>query len=341
MKQQQLSSRASSRILAERVFSQIDDHAVFGGVVPEIAARAHLEKLDAIIDAVMLDSGLEFTDLDGIAATCGPGLIGGLLVGANMGKAIALAHDLPFAAVNHLEAHALTVRLLEPVDFPYLLLLASGGHTQLLIVEGVGQYQRLGSTIDDAVGEAFDKAAKMLGLGHPGGPAVEVLAKKGNPHRFDMPRPLLRDKNCNFSFSGLKTKLRQTIIKLGSQAGNPGIQADLCACYQTAIADVLADRFARAADQLKNEWGGGLAVIAGGVAANQHIRDRLDETAEGCGIQLVAPPQRLCADNAVMVAWAGIERLSLGLLDGLNAPVRPRWPLDGQAAALPGAGIKA
>lgn len=323
--------RDDRHVLAEHVFSQLDAHAAYGGVVPEIAARAHLEKLDRLIEAVMLDARMDFTGIDGIAATTGPGLIGGLLVGSITGKALAIATGKPFLAINHLEAHALTARLVEPLEFPFLLLLVSGGHTQLMVVEGVGRYVRLGTTIDDAVGEAFDKAAKMLGLGHPGGPAVERLAMLGDAQAYDMPRPLWRDPSGNFSFSGLKTKFRQTILKLGEAAAKPDVQADLCASYQAAIGDVLAERFGLAASRFLERWGGNSAVLAGGVAANAYLRDRLQGAANQAGLQLRLPPQRWCSDNAAMVAWAGIERLSLGLVDGMDAPARPRWPLDEQA----------
>jgi len=329
------------RILAEHVFSQFDDHAAYGGVVPEIAARAHLEKLDRLIDRCMADAGLAFGALDAVAATAGPGLIGGLIVGSAMGKAIALAHDLPFVAVNHLEAHALTARLTDALAFPYLLLLVSGGHTQLLVVEEVGRYRRLGSTIDDAVGEAFDKTAKMLGLGYPGGPAVEAMAASGDPTAFEMPRPLTRQAGCQFSFSGLKTKVRQTILRLGATAAEAQIKADLCASFQAAVADTLCDRFAHAARLFRRQWRGDVAVIAGGVAANATLRQALEACADANGLRLCIPPQRLCTDNGVMVAWAGIERLRRGLVDPLDAAVRPRWPLDPTAEPLPGAGVKA
>lgn len=324
------------RVLAEHVFSQLAEHAVYGGVVPEIAARAHLEKLDRLIHATMLDAGLDFDQVDGIAATTGPGLVGGLLVGSTTAKALAIATGKPFLAINHLEAHALTARLVEPIDFPYLMLLVSGGHTQLLAVEGVGRYVRLGTTIDDAVGEAFDKAAKMLGLGHPGGPAVERMAKVGDHSAYDMPRPLWRDSSGDFSFSGLKTKLRQTILKLGQAAADVGVQADLCASYQAAIGDVLVDRFALAARRYRERWQGDVAVIAGGVAANDYIRRRLSGAADVAGLRLVVPPQRWCSDNAAMVAWAGVERSRLGWVDSLTAPVRPRWPLDQDFATFGG-----
>lgn len=328
-------------ILAEHVFSQLEAHAAYGGVVPEIAARAHLEKLDRLIEASMTDAGLAFNELDGVAATSGPGLIGGLIVGAATGKAIALAHDLPFLAINHLEAHALTARLTDRLDFPYLLLLVSGGHTQLLVVEDVGRYRRLGSTIDDAVGEAFDKTAKMLGLGYPGGPAVEAMAADGDPSAFDMPRPLTRQPGCQFSFSGLKTKVRQTILKLGSDAADRQVQADLCASFQAAVAETLCDRFAHAAKLFRRQWNGCHAVIAGGVAANKTLRAALEACASNHQLRLCTPPQRLCTDNGVMVAWAGIERLRLGLTNELDSAVRPRWPLDPNAEPLPGAGVKA
>lgn len=316
------------RVLSEHVFSQLEEHAAYGGVVPEIAARAHLEKLDRLIEAAMMDAGMDFDQLDGIAATIGPGLIGGLLVGATTAKALALATGKSFLGVNHLEAHALTARLMHPVDFPYLLLLVSGGHTQLLAVLGVGHYVRLGTTIDDAAGEAFDKAAKMLGLGHPGGPMVERAARSGDPQAFAMPRPLWRDPSGNFSFSGLKTKLRQTILKLGHKALDSQVQADLCASYQAAIADVVVDRFELAATRFQERFKGRHAVIAGGVAANDVLRQRITLASQARGLEPVMPPLRWCGDNAAMVAWAGIEKLNLGLIDPIDAFVRPRWPLD-------------
>ena len=319
------------RILAEAVLSQ-REHAAFGGVVPEIAARAHLAHLPGLIGEVMAAAGLGYRDLGGVAATAGPGLIGGLIVGAGIGKGIAMSARLPFVAVNHLEAHALTARLPGLFDgdgcgvtFPFLLLLVSGGHCQCVAVDGVGSYRKLGGTIDDAVGEAFDKVAKMLGLGWPGGPALERLAAQGDPGRFPLPRPLLGRTGCDFSFSGLKTAVAS--ILSGMPAGPLALPdaADLAASFQAAVTDVMADRVAHALAMMPEAR---LLVVAGGVAANQAIRARLAELASQAGLPWAAPPLRLCGDNAVMVAWTGIERLRLGLTSGMDAPPRPRWPLS-------------
>ena len=318
--------RADRRVLSAPLFSQLAEHAPYGGVVPEIAARAHVEKLDLLIAQALGEAGLGFADLAGVAATAGPGLIGGLMVGLLTGKTIALVHRLPLVAVNHLEAHALTARLVADTDFPYLLLLVSGGHCQLVAVEEVGRYRLLGTTIDDSIGEAFDKVAKMLGLGYPGGPAVERLARDGDPARFALPRPLQGTDSCDFSFSGLKTAVRQRILELGRAAAAPAAIADLCAGFQAAAGDVLVDRSARA---LRREAGRCRAlVVAGGVAANLYLRQRLEQVAGRAGIPLIAPPTALCTDNAVMVAWTGIERLRLGPVDDQAKAVRARWPLE-------------
>ena len=328
--------RGDRRVLSAPLFSQLAEHAPYGGVVPEIAARAHVEKLDLLIGQAMREAGLELTDLAGVAATAGPGLIGGLMVGLLTGKTIALVHGLPLVAVNHLEAHALTARLIAGVEFPYLLLLVSGGHCQLVAVEGVGRYRLLGTTIDDSIGEAFDKVAKMLGLGYPGGPAVERLARKGDPSRFALPRPLQGTATCDFSFSGLKTAVRHRILDLGAAAAEPATMADLCAGFQAAAGDVLVDRSARA---LRREAGHCRAlVVAGGVAANLYLRQRLEQVAEKAGILLIAPPLELCTDNAVMVAWAGIERLRLGPDDDQGMPARARWPLEELTPPTPALG---
>ena len=317
---------ADRRILAERLFSQTREHAPYGGVVPEIAARAHLDRLDALVGETMAEAGLGFAALDGIAAAAGPGLIGGLLVGATTAKTIALASGRPFLAVNHLEAHALTARLTDGLDFPYLLLLVSGGHTQLLAVEGVGRYRLYGETEDDALGEAFDKAARLLGLGYPGGPAVEQAAETGDPARFRLPRPLAGRPGAGFSFSGLKTALRRAVEALPAPDGQD--IADLAASFQAAAADTLADRTANAAVLFRRDCPAGrVLVTAGGVAANRSLRARLRQVAETHGLAFAAPPPRLCTDNAAMVAWAGLERLRLGLSDGLGFRPRPRWPL--------------
>jgi N6-L-threonylcarbamoyladenine synthase len=301
--------------------------------VPEIAARAHVEKLDLLVAQAMREAGLGFEDLAGVAATAGPGLIGGLMVGLLTAKTVALVHGLPLVAVNHLEAHALTARLVVELDFPYLLLLVSGGHCQLVAVEGVGRYRQLGTTIDDALGEAFDKVAKMLGLGYPGGPAVEVLAERGDPRRFALPRPLQGTKSCDFSFSGLKTAVRHQILALGPAAGDAQTVADLCAGFQTAVGDVLVDRSVRAMRRLRAERPDcRTLVLAGGVAANRFLRARLDQAAAAEGLVLIAPPLALCTDNAVMVAWAGIERLRLGSVDDQGVAARARWTLGELAA---------
>jgi tRNA N6-adenosine threonylcarbamoyltransferase len=316
------------RILANVVYSQLTEHRRFGGVVPEIAARAHLERIDGVLADALAEADLELGDLDGIAATGGPGLIGGVMVGVMTAKALAFAHEKPFLAVNHLEGHALTVRLTEQVDFPYLLLLVSGGHCQLLTVRGPGDYTQLGTTIDDAAGECFDKTAKLLGLGFPGGPAIERLAKDGDPQRFTLPRPMWRKPGCDFSFSGLKTAVRQAVEKL--PAGDKQAVADLCASFQRTVGDVLADRCGNALKLAPSST----LVVAGGVAANAHLRGRLEKTASEHGARLVAPPVKLCTDNGAMIAWAGLERLRLGMVDVLDFRPRPRWPLD---AMSPGA----
>jgi len=332
-------------ILAERLVSQLAAHRRFGGVVPEIAARAHLEELDRLIADAMAAAGVEFAALDAVAATGGPGLIGGVIVGVTMAKAIAAVTSKPFLAVNHLEGHALSARLIADLDFPYLLLLVSGGHCQLLAVEGVGHYRRLGTTLDDAVGEAFDKCAKLLGLGFPGGPAIEAAARAGNARTYRLPRPLLGRPGCDFSFSGLKTAMRQAIAPGGGDASvslAPAAVADLAAGFQAAVADVLADRTRHALAIFRARYPQGRTLVAaGGVAANAALRQRLAATAAEAGFAFLAPPQELCTDNAAMIAWAGIERLKLGLIDGLDFAPRPRWPLDPDAPKAIGAGVKA
>ncbi len=333
---------AEREILADEVLSQIEDHRPFGGIVPEVAARAHLELIDGVVDRALKKAGIGFGDLDAIAATGGPGLIGGVLVGVMTAKAMAAVRGVPFIAVNHLEAHALTARLTDGLDFPYLLLLVSGGHCQLLIVDGVGDYKRLGTTIDDALGEAFDKTAKMLGLGFPGGPAVEKAAKKGDGKRFDLPRPLKGRPGADFSFSGLKTKVRQTIEGLPKGKLKRRDVDDLCASFQAAVEDVLYDRTGNAIEAFRAVHSKpSTLVVAGGVAANQAVRARLQSLAQEKGFQFTAPPANLCTDNGAMVAWAGIERLGLGLTDDFDFQARPRWPLDPDAAPATGAGIKA
>ncbi len=314
------------RILSNEVLSQIEDHAAYGGVVPEIAARAHVEVMDALVKRALAEAGLSLADMDGVAAAAGPGLIGGVMVGLTTAKALALVAQKPFLAVNHLEAHALSPRLTDGVAFPYLLLLASGGHTQLLVVKGVGDYLRLGTTIDDAIGEAFDKVAKMLGLPYPGGPQVERLALEGDAKRFTFPRPLIGRKEPDFSLSGLKTAVRIEAEKIAPLSEQD--VRDLCASFQRAIVESIIDRTRMAFERL-NEMNIPVTalVIAGGVAANRAIRGGLESLAMQKNLPLIAPPLALCTDNGAMIAWAGIERLSLGLTDGLDFAPRARWPL--------------
>ena len=313
------------------VQSQLAEHAPYGGVVPEIAARAHLDHLDALVRRALDDADCSFDDLDGVAAAAGPGLIGGLIVGTMAAKGIAWAARKPFVAVNHLEAHALTARLSDAVDFPYLLLLVSGGHSQLLACAGGGEYRQLGTTLDDAAGEAFDKSAKLLGLPYPGGPALAERAASGNPRRFPLPRPMLGRESCDFSFSGLKTAVREAASEI--DPNDAAAVADLAASVELAICDCLVDRTSRALRWFRSRCPRGTALVAaGGVAANARLRTRLAALAEDAGLTFVAPPPALCTDNGAMIAWAGLERLRRGLTDALDAPVRPRWPLD------PGAG---
>jgi N6-L-threonylcarbamoyladenine synthase len=309
------------------VLSQLDDHRPYGGVVPEIAARSHLDHLDGLIRRALDEAGVGVGDLDGVAATGGPGLIGGVFVGVMTAKALASARGLPFLAVNHLEGHALTARLTDDVAFPFLLLLVSGGHCQFLSVRGVGDYALYGGTVDDAVGEAFDKTAKLLGLGYPGGPAVERTAADGDPARFVLPRPMTGRAGCEMSFSGLKTAVRQHRDRLADSFG-PREAADLAAGFQAAVGDVLADRCHNALARFEAETGqAGPLVVAGGVAANAALRARLSAVAAARGTDMIAPPLGLCTDNAAMIAWAGIERRRLGQSDPLDFKPRPRWPL--------------
>ncbi len=320
------------RILAHRVASQIKDHEVFGGVVPEIAARAHLSLLPGLLDQVFKDANLKPRDIDVVAATTGPGLIGGVVVGTMAAKAMAAALDKPFVAVNHLEGHALTARLTNDVPFPFVLLLVSGGHCQTMLVEDVGKYDILGVTADDAVGECFDKVAKMLGLSYPGGPQIEKKAAFGNAKTFNFPRPMIGQKHLNFSFSGLKTAVRQTIQKLHLQYGETlpdNVIADVCASFQTTVAKVLYDRVKQAFIHTVSENSAYKQfVVAGGVAANQTIRTALQKVCDEFKMTFHAPPLSLCTDNGAMIAWAGIERFQKGLIDTLDIKPRPRWPMD-------------
>ena len=329
--------RGDRTILAQRIASQDDAHRPYGGVVPEIAARAHAERLTPLIAQTLADAGMTLADVDAVAATAGPGLIGGVMVGLVTAKALAMADDKPLIAINHLEGHALSPRLADAdLEYPYLLLLVSGGHCQLLLVEGVGRFTRLGTTIDDALGEAFDKTAKMLGLGFPGGPAVERLAATGNAANVPLPRPLLGSAEPHFSFAGLKSAVLRA-----KEAGRFD-DADIAASFQQAAVDCLIDRTRRAL-ALARETAGPVnaLVVAGGVAANQAVRAALTSLAETHGLRFVAPPPALCTDNAAMIGWAGIERLALGQSDPLDFVARPRWPLDPDAAPVRGAGVKA
>jgi N6-L-threonylcarbamoyladenine synthase len=314
------------------VLSQVNKHAAFGGVVPEIAARAHVEALDLIIAKAMQQAGYGYEAIDGVAAAAGPGLIGGVIVGLTTAKAIALVKNKPLIAVNHLEAHALTARLTDATPFPYCLFLASGGHTQIVAVRGVGDYVRLGTTHDDAIGEAFDKTAKLLGLGYPGGPLVERDAAAGDAARFALPRPMHGRKDADFSLSGLKTALRLEAERIAPLSDQD--VADLCTSFQQAVVDVVYDRLRAGLRLFRERYGAPTALVAaGGVAANQAIRKVLHRLAFEIGTVLVAPPLELCTDNGAMIAWAGAERLALGLTDSLDVAPRARWPLDEIAAA--------
>ena len=313
-------------ILSNSVYSQVAEHSPFGGVVPEIAARSHVHHLDTLIKESMQIANVDFGQLDAVAATAGPGLIGGLMVGLTMGKTISLVHSLPFVAVNHLEAHALTARLTHEIAFPYLLLLASGGHCQLLVVNGISNYQRLGTTLDDAPGEAFDKVARMLGLEYPGGPVIEKLALAGNPERHQLPRPLKGRAGCDFSFSGLKTAVANLVAKNGR---DKELLPDICASFQEAISDVFVDRLGNATTLISPQQSKSISslVLAGGVGANEFIRGKLSKKAADLGLDFVAPPTNLCTDNAAMVAWVGYESMVAGVTDSMEAPARARWPL--------------
>ncbi|RWX75146.1 tRNA (adenosine(37)-N6)-threonylcarbamoyltransferase complex transferase subunit TsaD [Neorhizobium lilium] len=328
-------------ILSDVVFSQLDEHSLYGGVVPEIAARAHVEALDGLVEEALHRANVSLQDVDAIAATSGPGLIGGLIVGLMTAKAIARAAGKPLFAINHLEGHALTARLTDGLSFPYLMLLVSGGHTQLVLVRGVGEYERWGTTIDDALGEAFDKTAKLLGLPYPGGPAVEKAAQKGNSDRFSLPRPLVGEARLDFSFSGLKTAVRQAATDIAPLSDQD--VADICASFQKAISRTLRDRIGRGLARFSREFAAldvdPALVVAGGVAANQDIRRTLQALCLEHGFRFIAPPLRLCTDNAAMIAWAGLERLAEDMpTDTFDVAPRSRWPLDAQAQTLLGSG---
>jgi N6-L-threonylcarbamoyladenine synthase len=322
------------RIRSNVVRSQLDEHAAFGGVVPELAARAHVEWLDHIIRQAVDEAGIGLDAVDGIAATAGPGLIGGVLVGLTTAKALAASLGKPLLAVNHLEGHALTARLTDQVAFPYLMLLVSGGHSQFVLVRGVGDYERWGTTIDDALGEAFDKVAKLLSLGHPGGPAVERIARDGDAKRFRFPRPLLREQRLDFSFSGLKTAVRLQAEALAPLSDTD--VADIAASFQASVTEIVATRSRQALARFKDAFPGEPVrlVVAGGVAANRQIATALQQVAAEAGATLVVPPIALCTDNGAMIAWAGAERLALGANDPLAVAARPRWPLDSADMAV-------
>jgi len=336
-------------ILSNLVLSQLEEHRAFGGVVPEIAARAHLDHLDTLIKGALDDSGLNFKEITAVAATSGPGLIGGVMIGMVAGKAIAAAHDIPFLGINHLEGHALTPRLTDPeITFPYLLLLISGGHTQILVVEGPGQYKRWGTTLDDAAGECFDKSAKIMGLPYPGGPevqkiALECLDPKAAKVRFPLPKPLKGREGCDFSFSGLKTAMRNHVEHLPEGDLKREDIRDLAYTFQSTMAEVLKDRCNNAIERFKDTYKmkEPTLVVSGGVAANSAIRAALEGLCVKKDMRFYAPPLSLCQDNAAMIAWAGVERYRLGLVDSLDFKARPRWPLDPSAPPRHGAGVKA
>jgi len=323
-------SASGAQVLSSVIHSQIDDHAAYGGVVPEIAARSHVEMIDGVTRRAMSEAGLDWSALDGVAATAGPGLVGGVMVGLSYGKAAALARGLPLIAVNHLEGHAVSARLGAETTYPFLLLLVSGGHCQLLEVRGIGDMSRLGTTIDDAAGEAFDKIAKAMGLGYPGGPALERLAASGDGSRFELPRALLGRKDCDFSFSGLKT----AASRLAQACETEQDKADLADAVQKAIARQLAERSERAMKDYAEAHEHRLFVVAGGVAANKTIRRTLEDLATKHGFDFLAPPMAYCTDNAAMIALAGAERLEKGLTSDIDVAARPRWPLDETRASV-------
>ncbi len=320
--------RSDKKILAHIISSQIKEHQIYGGVVPEVAARSHLKILPMMLSEIFKQANVPPSNIDVVAATTGPGLIGGVVIGAMAAKALSAALNKPFVAVNHLEGHALTARLTDDVTFPFLLLLVSGGHCQIMWVRNIGNYQLLGSTLDDAVGECFDKVAKMLDLPYPGGPEIEKCATNGNPKAYPLPRPMIGQKNLNFSFSGLKTAVRRLIEQLKAQHADKlpsNITSDICASFQSVISAVLFDRVNRALIQLPECKS---FVVSGGVAANQSIRKKLQEACDTVNVKFYAPPLKLCTDNGAMIAWAGLERFQVGLIDSLRIRPRPRWPMD-------------
>lgn len=331
-------SDGNVKILSNVVSSQVDEHLEFGGVVPENAARSHAEKIDIIIKKAIEDSKCEFIKLDGVAATAGPGLLVCLMVGLSAGKSIAGILKKPFLAINHLEGHALTPRIFDKIEFPYLLLLVSGGHTQFLIVEGIGRYKRIGTTIDDALGETFDKTAKMIGLEFPGGPKIEKLAENGNENAYVLPRPILNHPGCNLSFAGLKT----AILQLSSKVKSEKDKQNLAASFQRTINEILNVKCRSAMNKFSSAYKKNkkVFVISGGVAANKSIRNNLNQLSKEMGFENFFPPTELCSDNAVMIAWAGIERFKNGIEDNLEVLAKPRWPLDPKAPFLKGAGVK-
>ena len=331
-------SDGNVKILSNVVSSQVDEHLKFGGVVPENAARSHAEKIDIIIKKAIEDSKCEFTKLDGVGATAGPGLLVCLMVGLSAGKSIAGILKKPFLAINHLEGHALTPRIFNKIEFPYLLLLVSGGHTQFLIVEGIGRYKRIGTTIDDALGETFDKTAKMIGLEFPGGPKIEKLAENGNENAYVLPRPILNHPGCNLSFAGLKTAILQLSSKIKSEKD----RKNLAASFQKTINEILNVKCKSAMNEFssRHQKSKKVFVISGGVAANKSIRNNLHKLSKEMGFENFFPPTELCSDNAAMIAWAGIERFKNGIEDNLEVLAKPRWPLDPKAPFLKGAGVK-
>ncbi len=311
------------------ILSQLDEHRPYGGVVPEIAARSHLQNLPSITRSALQEAGIPYAALEGVAATAGPGLIGGVMVGLMAAKSIALVRKIPFVAVNHMEAHALTPRLTNAIEFPYLALLISGGHSQFVAVAGPNEYRIYGTTVDDAIGEAFDKTAALLGLPYPGGPALEQAARDGDPQAFELPRPMKGRPNCDFSFSGLKTAVRKLAEDNSVELSSDEMISNISASFQQAAAEVVADRTAHAAERFLEDYPEGRTIVAaGGVASNVSIRAALTKAASDLGLEFVAPPPALCTDNGVMVAWAGIERLQIGMSDTFDFAPRPRWPLD-------------